>query len=486
MLNNILHYFPKDLSIRPSQRKALTEIQAVWDKSDVIVISLPTAFGKSAMAKTIMDWTERAAYITPTNMLVQQFKDTYNKVPNIFNKSLYSCSEPGYHNCEDRADAYQYQKKKYCSGCPYVRDNKRIMNPYRKQSNSTVHMYIARQMYQPVLIADEAHTLINVLSEYHSVKIQHKRFKYPISKGYINRAELRFWLESLKNIDTILTDVKRGQKGLKVLYNELINNNSQYLIKEEQSGNDRCLKLIPIDLRGLPSPLWPAQRVNKIVLMSATINKKDIESLGLSGRRVNYINADSPIPAENRPALLVTGPSLNKNNLTDSLTHISEHILGILNHHKGEKGILHATYQVADMLKKMQLPDNRLIFHDKYNKTAQFERFKDSQESGERDSVLVASGMYEGIDLPYDAGRFQIIVKIPWPNLGEPAIKLKADLDNEWYEWSALKDTLQAYGRIVRSPDDYGVTYILDNSFKRLLDNPALPEWFRAAYQEII
>lgn len=481
-----MNYFPKHLTPRPGQIKALKEIEQAWDKNDVIVVSLPTSFGKSAIAKTIMDWQGRAAYVTPTNLLVEQFRESYNKIPTIQNKELYCCSEKGYQYCEDRAAAYSLakQKKKYCTGCPYVQDNKRIMNPYRRQSNSTVHMYIARQLHQPVLIADEAHTLINTLQEYHAVKISHKRYKYPRSRGFISRPELALWIESIKNIDTIITEPKRGQKGLKVLANELQNESHQYLIKEEFIGGEPYLKLVPLDFRGLPNPIWPPNKVQKIVLMSATINKKDIEALGLSGRRTTYIYADSPIPAERRPIHLVKHiGALSRANLISKVPDLCNEIVKILDNHAEEKGIIHCTYQLADLLKRELSHHPRLLFHDKHNKAEVFEHFKAS-DVGEG-LCLVASGMYEGIDLPYDAGRFQIITKIPWPSLAEPAIKVKAELDNTWYEWQALKDTLQAYGRICRDPNDFGFTYLLDSSFRRLLRNDAIPEWFKQAYKEV-
>lgn len=486
MTNVILSHFPKHLIPRPGQVQALKQIQTAWNDSDVIVIQLPTAFGKSAIAKTIMDWQGRAAYITPTNLLVQQFQESYGTVPVIYNKELYECNEPGYSYCEDRAASYNKCKQKYCNDCPYVKDNKRIMNRYRTKSNSTAYMYIARKLYQPVLIADEAHTLINLLSDFHAVKISHKRFKYPISKGYISRKELEIWVSSLKNIDNIITDPKRYEKGLKILYNEIINNENRYLIKEERTNDDRYLKLVPMDLRGLWPVLWPTDKVNKIILMSATINKKDIESLGLAGRRVTYINADSPIPAENRPFKLINHiiGALNKDNINLKAKDIANLIKDIIDAHPNEKGLIHCTYQIAEILKKMTI-DDRLMFHDKFNKAEQFQKFKDSGEGDGPAPVLVASGMYEGVDLPYDAGRFQVIVKTPWPSLAEPAIRYKMQLDNAWYEWSALKDMLQAYGRICRSETDYGITYCIDESFKRLLNNKDIPKWFLDAYSEI-
>lgn len=479
----ILNFAPKNLTLRDSQVKALKEVQRVWNDSDVIVIQLPTSFGKTLISKTIMDWQKRAAYLAPTNILVKQFTESYPRTPSILAKELYECKEPGYSYCEDRAESYQKQKKKFCDGCPYVKDNKRIMNRYRTQSASTSHMYIARKLYQPVVIIDEAHTLINLLQDWHSVNISYKKFKYPVHNGFINRDELKFWIENLKGVDDILTDVKRGQKGLKTLYDELMHDKGQYLIKEELNHNDRVLKLVPLDFRGLWNPIF--NKAEKLVLMSATISEQDIALLGLANRRVSYITAESPIPKENRPCILVNeiGP-LSYNNLKEKAPLICDIIRDILSHHKNEKGLIHVTYQLADIIKrtyKDRPGHERLIFHDKLNKAEKFNDFK----RGEGESVLVASGMYEGVDLPYDAGRFQIICKVPWPNLNEPAIKVKMALDKGWYEWTALKDCLQAYGRICRSPEDYGVTYILDASFKRLLNNKALPAWFKLAYKEV-
>ena len=91
--------------------------------------------------------------------------------------------------------------------------------------------------------------------------------------------------------------------------------------------------------------------------------------------------------------------------------------------------------------------------------------------------------MYEGIDLPEDLGRWQIIVRTPWKSLADPAIRHKAGLDPEWFHWESLKDLIQACGRICRTPTDFGATYILDAAAQRLIDGaPGLiPHWFRDA-----
>ena len=53
---------------------------------------------------------------------------------------------------------------------------------------------------------------------------------------------------------------------------------------------------------------------------------------------------------------------------------------------------------------------------------------------------------------------------------------------NDWYQASTMQDVLQATGRIVRSIDDWGTTYILDAHFDWMLERnrAALPSWFLA------
>jgi Rad3-related DNA helicase len=151
----------------------------------------------------------------------------------------------------------------------------------------------------------------------------------------------------------------------------------------------------------------------------------------------------------------------------------------IANYHFGEKGLVHVTYGMAEMLRKHLAHNDRYVFHDRNNKTEMYEHFRSSPEP----LVLFACGMYEGIDLPDDAGRWQIIAKTPYKSLGDPAIAYKAEKDQDWYNWSALKDLIQACGRVCRHEKDRGVTYILDKSAIRLVNNNShlIPQWFRDA-----
>jgi Rad3-related DNA helicase len=98
---------------------------------------------------------------------------------------------------------------------------------------------------------------------------------------------------------------------------------------------------------------------------------------------------------------------------------------------------------------------------------------------------MVASGLYEGVDLAGDLGRWQLLLKVPYPSLGDPAIKHKAETSAEWFCWETLRPTLQSMGRICRGPDDQGTSYVLDAAFERLyssgLSFGLIPSWFKSA-----
>ena len=224
---------------------------------------------------------------------------------------------------------------------------------------------------------------------------------------------------------------------------------------------------------------WPSQ-VKKTILLSATINHKDIQALGIPGR-VCYLECKSPIPAQHRPILIDPVRNVNRYNMQESAEEMGWYIREVLApKYADKKGVIHATYQMSGLLKQYLRGDN-YIFHNKENKQEQYKKFLKSSPG----TILVACGMYEGIDLPGDLGEWQVVTKIPWLSLGNPAIEYMANKDPEYYLWETLKVVIQACGRVCRTPEDYGITYILDGTYTRLEQDAKhlMPKWFLAAVQ---
>lgn len=249
-----------------------------------------------------------------------------------------------------------------------------------------------------------------------------------------------------------------------------------------------CIRLSPVNVESSAGMFWPSAArcggptsdTKKLILMSATINAVDVRELGLDSKRVVYINAQHPIQATQRPIRFLDSVDLNHTNLRDSIPAIAAEIQGIADYHKGEKGLVHCTYEMSQLLQS-HLTGPRYLFHHQANKAQKYQQFREAPPASGK--VLIACGMYEGVDLPLDAGRWQVITRTPWASLGSPAIKHKAEQNPEWYNWNTIRDLIQACGRICRTEKDYGISYLLDKGSSRLLSsNPHLvPAWFREA-----
>ena len=103
-------------------------------------------------------------------------------------------------------------------------------------------------------------------------------------------------------------------------------------------------------------------------------------------------------------------------------------------------------------------------------------------------TVLVSPSLREGVDLPDDFLRFQVLTKLPYPDLGDPWTATRRARDPRWYAVETAKALVQAYGRSCRHAEDFGVTYVLDTQFARFLQRyrVLLPEWFLDAAEPAV
>jgi hypothetical protein len=95
-------------------------------------------------------------------------------------------------------------------------------------------------------------------------------------------------------------------------------------------------------------------------------------------------------------------------------------------------------------------------------------------------TVLISPSLHLGLDLKDDLSRFQIITKVPYPSLGDRWIDEKRKRSEQWYSWQTGLRLVQAYGRSVRSKDDWAATYVLDANFGYFIsrNKTIIPQWF--------
>ena len=86
-------------------------------------------------------------------------------------------------------------------------------------------------------------------------------------------------------------------------------------------------------------------------------------------------------------------------------------------------------------------------------------------------TILVGPTLNEGIDLPGDECRFIIIMKMPFPNLGDRYVKEKIKFFPLWYNSTTSNEIIQGIGRGIRYDGDWCVTYIFDACFWSLYNS---------------
>jgi len=222
----------------------------------------------------------------------------------------------------------------------------------------------------------------------------------------------------------------------------------------------------------------------RALLMSATIIRPDIfsESLGIPEAQRACLTIPTPFPSENRPIMPFPIGSMSADNIENTLPKMVQAVKEILREHKGEKGIIHAhSFRVANYLKK-NIRDKRLIFHDSHDREEALKKHLSSKEP----TVLVSPSMSEGVDLRDDLARFQILMKVPYPSLGDKLVRKRMHRWTWWYPMQTVKTIVQSVGRAIRSETDHAVTYILDADWRRFYGQhkDLFPDAFKVAIKD--
>lgn len=419
---------------RPQQVQALLEVQKSWSQHDIFVLRLPVAAGKSRVLKAIADWAGGGALLTPTNMLVSQYKDEWPELLTVRKKESFSGPQAWSQHLVE------------------LKRSPLLLANY--------YSYLALRAYKPVVLFDEAHNLVKFLQDKEELKV----WEQPPSWVH-STADLAAWAESSGH-SKLARALAKDPQGYTVRF-------SFELFRGKRKP---CLRVIPVTPAENAPILWPS-RVKKIVLASATLDEEDLKDLGLDNRKVRFVDSGSPIPPDRRPVFFRPAAVLSREGQqAGGVEALAKGLLALAEKHPEERGLVHVTYELGRALRP--LLNGRFMWHDQGNKEQVFQAWQRS-----KDGVLLGAGLTEGVDLAGDKARWQVVSKVLFPNLSDPAIFAKAQARPRWYLWAAVRDLLQATGRVCRTPEDYGVTYVLDSAFKTLYNrNPELfPGWFKGA-----
>jgi Rad3-related DNA helicase len=235
-------------------------------------------------------------------------------------------------------------------------------------------------------------------------------------------------------------------------------------------------------------------KADRFLLMSSTILSKDgfCSDLGIDQKEAAFLSMESEFPVENRPVYFDAKMKMNASwsndeNKPHRNTYIKS-IKKILEDHKEESGIIHtSSFAVSEWLIKELAGVSHNLYHHNPNsgddRNAVIKAFCNSPKPG----ILISPSITEGLDLKDDIARFAIFAKVPFPYLGDQWIKRRMEMSGSWYARQTLIDIIQGGGRVVRTPTDHGVVYILDGSFGFLYSQNfhMIPRWWKEAYKRV-
>jgi Rad3-related DNA helicase len=308
------------------------------------------------------------------------------------------------------------------------------------------------------------------------------------AEGIIERSNQKVSVEPYTEKNLI--DALEREKSLAAVIDDMKANKDNWIVsgvQRDQSTNQLArVTLTPLDISSYFDSILDKGSVS--LFMSATILSKDYlcKTAGLDQEKVKFIRVqESDFPVKNRPIHMENVAWLNAKTMSESLPKIAVAVDEIMSKHKNEKGIIHTTsYSQLQYIKDnlSRANQDRLIETGSgRDRTEVLEK----HYSSVKPTVLISPSLHQGVDLKDDLSRFQIVVKVPYPDLTDKKIAKMKERDQKWYTWNTVLRLVQAYGRSVRSKDDYATTYVLDSSISYLLKNAQdiVPKWFTEAIQ---
>ena len=498
---------------RPKQKETLkAAIEAIESGYSNVLIDAPVGFGKTIVNYKIAEYLNRkygykAFYTTPQIALIEQIeRDPLigNRVRVIKGRENYPCLADRRYTAAS-GKCRRDKRYKCMLQCMYKVEKVKAMMHWISVMSFA---YLIYDRYVPeeysfgrreLIIVDEADDIESWAEEFGS-------FRFRVSNEFKDIDDVIGWAEiSLKNTKQKIAEYEampylddddlKEYENLKK-YEIKLTNFLSHVSRDKDNWvfekKDDKLVVKPVRVGEiLHDLLWSRAMIR--VCSSGTIIDRAMfcKTTGLRLEDTFMIKVGSIFPVENRPVIYCPIAKMTKELRADNAEAIADAVVKIVEKHAGMRGICHAhCYEIAELIAKKVMSSEvlkkrgiRVGVHDENNRKDVFNKFL----NGEID-FLISVGFNRGIDLKYDLARYQIIVRVPYPDISD--IRVRELWINRkawnWARYQAIKNIVQAYGRIVRAEDDWGITYIIDESFGHLFRYKSqMPKYFVEAVKEV-
>ncbi|MFI5416285.1 MAG: helicase C-terminal domain-containing protein, partial [Nitrososphaerales archaeon] len=370
----------------------------------------------------------------------------------------------------------------------------------------------AEYVSKPIAIFDEAHKVEDQIIQFIGVDI----YNAYLSECHID--EKPYNLTEMSMVEKLLDDLARSYSEqikelldsrafilnpdyallakLESRYEKMANahaeiflNKNNFVVNDpfnDERGNFRSVSVKPLDISKYVKTFFDIEHQ---IFMSATIDKASFcENAGLEPSKVGFVDTPrSPFAPDKRRINFLNTKKLSYSASKDDELAVIKKIDEIMSQHADERGLILTSsekrcFDIRNNLSEKNRHRIRICHSRNENGMTQDEMLQ--EHSSDEDGVLLSSSLWEGVDLKDDLSRFQIIAKVPYPNLSEKRTKIKMQKFPLWYKSQTLTKLLQGFGRSIRSEEDWAVTYVLDSAASDLLmqSKQMIPK----AYQDVL
>ena len=524
LADEILRLFPKP-TFRPYQEKTIKRMADHFETGGkVVLLEAPTGFGKSAV-NTAFARYYNSFYATPQLALIDQIKadkDLAKYYAVIKGRENYKCyyeDVPVDLGPCARIKDFKCERFKLC---PYWIAKLKAL---RSKAVLTSFAYILLEGMagegfpflgrRDLLILDESHSIDRHIIEHVSVEVspyslpvklyeKYRKEIERISKDGAKRTEVfemldEIYMKTSEYYDqlTLFGELtisnardKKKIERWRENYNRFLSSGIEdwvWSVQWRWYKRERIPVLVIQPIKGSEIAqhiLW--WRAPRVIISSATIldpNRFCDESGILrvfKPDEILYLRVPSTFPPENRPVVDVSEGRMSMEARGEYFPRAVEIVREIIEKHRYENILIHAhSYELAEALARelSKHYGGKILTHTSENRTDALFEFKKGVGK-----VFISVAFTEGIDLPYDQCRVQVLFKTPYPDIKDRRVAVRLNRgEYNWYYLETVKQAIQAYGRAVRAPDDRAVFYVVDGSFRWLCKRTWrwLPGWFK-------
>lgn len=543
---NILSCFPTNDFIkgpRKGQRDVLIAIEKAFkDGYKNVLLEAPVGSGKSAIAVTAASYYGTAHILTPRKSLQDQYLEDFrrNGVTLMKGRNAYPCTWPSEHHkkhynhvinlireggliqpsfgqrtcdkgeCKNNSEAYMK-----CTGDewdPFTREL--IPGPYPCPYHTAIdvaqkadmvvhnlHSFIFQSYFadrftpRDVLVIDECHEIQAIVRGFAEVKFVLPFLLEPSeiptreqcptldswgewAQQFAERLSQRARMDGSSEQSDFLDTIQKM-----TLFSDQFED--KFVMKHEEAENGRSTRFIFIPERiGNLVNKYLLDYGDKRLLMSGTIYNKSVFCMnnGLNPDETCFMRIGSSFPAETRPVYFKPEYRVDTSHKEwdNNFSEMIEKVRKVFEVFDDCKGLIHTpSYKTSLTIYNALKDTGRVVMHTKDDFHESLAKFYETEEP----KVFLSPICQQGVDFKYDRARFQVVIRVPYPNTSDAFVAHKVQNDFPWYNYEALVAFGQQVGRVNRSDDDYGATILLDDRFSKFIsrNKNVLPKWLTDA-----